>query len=74
MAMIDQDYWTRSAQMNLSYGENIAGSFADMAKSIYGEQSSTYRAMFAVQKAFSIASSIVAITNGIALAAANPFP
>ncbi|WP_336982775.1 transglycosylase SLT domain-containing protein [Acinetobacter modestus] len=74
MAMIDQDYWTRSAQMNLGYGENIVGSFADMAKSIYGEQSSTYRAMFAVQKAFSIDSSIVAITNGIALAAANPFP
>lgn len=74
MAMIDQDYWVNSTKLNLSYGEQISGSFVDMAKSIYGEQSSTYRAMFAVQKAFSIASSIVAITNGIALAAANPFP
>lgn len=74
MAMIDQDYWVNSTKLNLSYSEQISGSFVDMAKSMYGEQSSTYRAMFSVQKAFAIASSLVSISQGIAYAAANPFP
>ncbi|WP_336916593.1 hypothetical protein [Acinetobacter modestus] len=74
MYLIDKDYWVNSTKLNLSYGEQISGSFVDMAKSMYGEQSSTYRAMFAVQKAFAIASSLVSISNGIAMASANPFP
>ena len=52
----------------------LFGSVADLTKSYAGEQSSTYRAMFAVSKAFSIAQSIVAIQAGIAQAAANPWP
>lgn len=38
------------------------------------EQSSLYRTMFAMSKAFAIADSIVKIQQGIANAAANPFP
>src|SRR3990172_5015143 len=41
---------------------------------MFGEQSNAYKVMFAASKAFSIAQSIVAISTGIALAAANPFP
>ncbi|KXZ72128.1 hypothetical protein [Acinetobacter venetianus] len=74
MAEIDRNYWVNSSQLNLRYGQQIAGDFTETAKLMYGEQSSTYKAMFAVQKAFSIASSLVAISNGIAMAAANPFP
>ncbi|MCR4530838.1 tape measure protein [Acinetobacter venetianus] len=74
MAEIDKNYWLNSSQLTLRYGQQITGDFAESAKLIYGEQSSTYKAMFAVQKAFSIASSLVAISNGIAMAAANPFP
>jgi len=74
MAMIDEQYWRGTAQLNLSYGEQITSSFADMAKNMYGEQSSAYKAMFAASKAFAIAQSLVSISQGIAMASANPFP
>lgn len=50
------------------------GAVADVMKTAYGEQSNIYRAMFAVSKAFAIAESIVKIQQGIASAAALPFP
>lgn len=74
MAMIDEQYWRGTSQLNLSYGEQITSSFADMAKNMYGEQSSAYKAMFAASKAFAIAQSLVSISQGIAMASANPFP
>lgn len=61
-------------QMNLSYGEQIFGSMTEMLDAAGRKQSGLYKAMFATQKAFSIASSMVAIQLGIAEAAANPFP
>ncbi len=65
-----------AARMNLqlSYGQQITGSFADIFKNIAGEQSNGYKLMFTVQKAFAIASSLIAIQQGIAQAAALPFP
>jgi len=47
---------------------------ADMAKTFGGEQSTFYKVMFAAQKAAAIASSIVAIQQGIAQAASLTFP
>ncbi|ENU80006.1 hypothetical protein F975_01758 [Acinetobacter sp. ANC 3789] len=61
-------------QTELSYGEQIFGSMTDMMKTAFGEQSAAYKAAFAVQKAFAIAQSIIAIQQGIAQAAANPWP
>lgn len=40
----------------------------------FGEQSRIYKAAFAASKAFAIAQSLVSIQQGIAMAAANPFP
>lgn len=60
--------------LQLSAGESMAASAADSFKSILGEQSAAYQTMFAVQKAFSIAQSMIAIQTGIAQAAALPFP
>ena len=60
--------------LQLSSGESMAASAADSFKSILGEQSTAYKTMFAVQKAFSIAQSMIAIQTGIAMAAANPWP
>ncbi|WP_433846896.1 tape measure protein [Acinetobacter proteolyticus] len=74
MRQIDEDYWNRSNQLSLSYGEQISGSYADIFKTIGGEQSGAYKAMFAVQKGFAIAQSIMAIQTGIANAMALPFP
>lgn len=50
------------------------GSIADLTAAFGDKQSSTYKAMFAVSKAFAIADSIVKIQQGIAGAAALPFP
>lgn len=60
--------------LQLSAGESMAASAADSFKSVLGEQSAAYQTMFAVQKAFSIAQSMIAIQTGIAQAAALPFP
>lgn len=61
-------------QLSLSYGEQITGSLADSFKTMRGEQSKSYKIMFAASKAFAIAQAGVAIFQGIAQAAANPFP
>lgn len=74
MAMIDEDYQTKTAQQYLNFGEQIAGSYADMFKSISGEQSAAYKAMFIAQKSFAISSAILSIKSGIAKAVDLPFP
>lgn len=73
-AQREKDLKSAQLQMNLGYGEQIFGSMTEMLKSSGEEQSGVYKAMFAVQKAFSIAQSMVAIQTGIAEASANPFP
>lgn len=62
------------AQMVLAAGEQGFGALADVMKTAHGEQSSQYKAMFAVSKAFSIAQATMSIASGIAQAAANPWP
>lgn len=61
-------------QVSLAATEQLFGSLTSMAGTFAGEQSGIYRAMFAVQKAAAIAQSIIAIQQGIAMAAANPWP
>lgn len=58
----------------LTAAENVFGSLADMTRQFAGEQSEIYRVMFAFEKAAAIARSVVAIQQGIAMAAANPWP
>lgn len=52
----------------------LFGDLGTIVAGFAGEQSAAAQAMFAVQKAFSIAQSIIAIQTGIAQAAAIPFP
>lgn len=70
MAQIDQ----AKAQVMLSSASSAFGSVADVMKQSQGEQSAIYKAMFAASKAFAIAEAIVKIQQGIANAAALPFP
>ncbi|MCB8769348.1 transglycosylase SLT domain-containing protein [Acinetobacter soli] len=72
----DDEEKLRAAQlsMNLNYGEQIFGSMTDMLEASGDKQSGIYKAMFAANKAFAIAQSLVSIQQGIAQAAANPFP
>lgn len=50
------------------------GDLAGLAKTFAGEQSGIYKVMFAASKAFAIADSIMKIQQGIANAAAMPWP
>lgn len=56
-----------------AYG-NLFGSLADVSKQFAGEQSGIYKAMFVASKAFAIADAILKIQQGIANAAALPYP
>ncbi|EOX4435171.1 hypothetical protein ACLAC2_004653 [Vibrio alginolyticus] len=53
---------------------DLFGSMSDIAGTFAGEQSGIYKAMFTASKAFAIAESIIKIQQGIASAAALPFP
>lgn len=61
-------------QLMLSSVVDGLGSMVDFTRTAFGEQSGIYKAAFAVQKAAAIAQSVIAIQQGIAMAAANPFP
>ncbi|WP_417788338.1 phage tail tape measure protein [Stutzerimonas xanthomarina] len=54
--------------------ESLFGDLSDISKQFAGEQSGIYRAMFAAEKAFAVASAVISIQQGIAAAAALPFP
>lgn len=62
------------ATEQLTSASSTMGSLMEITATFASKNSMAYRTMFAVQKAFSIAQSIIAITTGIAQAAANPFP
>jgi len=61
-------------QLVVSQSAALFGNLAELAKSAGDEQSKTYKAMFAVSKAFSIADSIMSIQTGIAKAAELGWP
>ena len=61
-------------QNQVSSASSAFGSIADITRGFAGEQNGIYRAMFAVSKGFAIAESIIKIQQGIANAAALPFP
>lgn len=56
-----------------SFGASF-DSIVSSTRNFAGEQSGIYKALFAAQKAFAVAQSIVAIQQAIALASANSFP
>lgn len=60
--------------LQLMYGQQMMGSLTSTFGSMFGEQSKAYKIMFAANKAFAIAQSMISIQQGIAQASANPFP
>lgn len=71
---VERDYLSSSLKLNLSKGEQIAGSLADSMRTMEGEQSKSFKVMFATNKAFAVAQSMIAIQQGIANAMSLPFP
>jgi hypothetical protein len=62
------------SQMILEGSQQLFDSLAGIAEAFGGKQSAIYKAMFAASKAFAIADAIIKIQQGIASAAAIPFP
>ena len=71
---IEEDFEKAKLDLKLSYGEQIAGATSSMFGAMMGEQSAAYKVMFAAEKAFAIARSVMAIQTGIAQASSLPFP
>lgn len=69
-----QELERKRTQQMVQGGEKLFGSLADLSKTFAGEQSGIYKAMFAASKAFAIADAIIKIQQGIAAAAATPWP
>lgn len=63
-----------STQFQIAAGEKLFGSLSDLAREFAGDQSGVYKTLFAIEKAFSIASSLIAIQTGVAQALSLPFP
>lgn len=63
-----------SKNAQLAGAASLFGELTSLTKGFAGEQSGIYKAMFAVEKAFAIASSIISIQKGIASAASLTFP
>ncbi|PIT19970.1 phage tail length tape measure family protein [Snodgrassella communis] len=74
LASLKETYQQQSLTTQLGYGEQIVGSMSSMLEESVGKHSTAYRLMLATQKAFAIASSVIAIQNAIAQASAAPFP
>ena len=74
MAQIDKDYQTATVDLNLKYGGEIAGSLADMYKSMRGEQSRGFKVLFAAEKAFALARATIALGENISRASSVGFP
>ena len=69
LTRIEKDEADKRVQMQqeqLSNYGSLFGSMADITKAFAGEQSRSYKAMFAVSKAFAIADAIISIQQGIA--------
>lgn len=67
---IEQSYMDAKRDLLLTQGGALFGDLADLAKGFAGEQSGIYKALFAVEKAFAIAQSAIAIQTSIAKAMA----
>ncbi|UNH39988.1 tape measure protein [Moellerella wisconsensis] len=61
-------------EINRAATESIMDSIVSITRDGFGEQSAVYKAAFVANKAFAIAQSMLSIQQGIAMAAANPFP
>lgn len=70
LAMLESARMSSIFQSSSQLFDGLAG----IAKSFGGEQSKAYKVMFAASKAFAIADAVVKIQQGIAAAAATPWP
>ncbi|MBC7162694.1 MAG: phage tail length tape measure family protein [Immundisolibacter sp.] len=61
-------------QLTLTRGEEAFGAMADMARRAAGEQSTAYRALFAISKGFALAQAVMSLGISLAKAQEKGFP
>jgi hypothetical protein len=69
-----QQLQSAQAQVMLAGASQMFGNMADLAKEFGGEQSKTYRALFALSKGFAVAQAAVALAQNVAEASKVGFP
>jgi hypothetical protein len=69
-----QELQSAQAQVMLAGASQMFGNMADLAKEFGGEQSKTYRALFALSKGFAVAQAAVALAQNVAEASKVGFP
>jgi len=69
-----EEFFTESNELAMSRMSMQLDGMVGMFGQMQGESSAAYKALFAIQKAFAIASAIVSVNNAIAKAADGPFP
>ena len=74
MTAIETDYYTNSQALQLAGMGQVASGLSSIVGDMAGEQSSAYKAMFAIEKGFTIAQSALAIQTGVSKAIALGFP
>ncbi|WP_291390791.1 tape measure protein [Acinetobacter sp.] len=74
MTAIEDSYQVSAMQLQLSYGESITGSMADMFKSMGGEQSKGYQVMYSISRGFAAAQAAISLVTNIAKASEIGFP
>lgn len=74
MTAIETDYYTNSQALQLAGMGQVASGLSSIVGDMAGEQSSAYKAMFAIEKGFAIAQSALAIQTGVSKAIALGFP
>lgn len=70
----DQAYMEAKRDLMLSQGEQLFGALAGLSKSFLGEQSTTYRLLYGIQKSFAVASAGIALWQSVSEASKAPIP
>lgn len=71
---IEQSYMDAKRDLMLTQGEALFGSLAGLSKSFLGEQSTTYRLLYGIQKSFAVASAGIALWQSVSEASKAPIP
>jgi len=73
-ALKDKTLAEQQASQRVAIYQGLFGSIAGLTKAFAGEQSGAYRVMFAIERGFAIAQSVMAIQQSIAKAMSIGFP
>ena len=71
---VEQSYMDAKRDLMLTQGEELFGSLAGLSKAFVGEQSGVYRALFAIEKSFALASAAISTQEAVGKAMEAGFP